>query len=140
MRFRPVRLPPGVDLRRAIERLADDLPDGAGFVASGIGSLASARLRMADAGTHDIEGPLEIVSISGSICADGAHLHMVVADGRGAVKGGHVQIGCLVRTTAELLIAELRGYRLSRELDARTGYRELVVRRKDSTRKGRAGG
>lgn len=36
--------------------------------------------------------------------------------------------GCTVRTTAEVLLALLPDWRLSREPDAATGYDELVVR------------
>jgi len=59
----------------------------------------------------------------------GAHLHMAVSDTQGRVIGGHVCKGCEIRTTAELLIAELRDYKLSREYDPTTGFKELVVRR-----------
>ena len=128
MDLRPVRLPPGADLRRAIEHLRAELPQGSGFVVSGIGSLAGARLRLADETEERvIEGPLEIVSLAGSISPDGAHLHMAVADARGELRGGHVCYGCEVRTTAELLMAALDGYRLARRFDAGTGFKELVV-------------
>lgn len=52
---------------------------------------------------------------------------MAVADAQGRVHGGHVGLGCTVRTTAELLVAELPAHRLSRVLDPATGYPELVV-------------
>jgi predicted DNA-binding protein with PD1-like motif len=52
---------------------------------------------------------------------------MAVANAAGEVVGGHVCAGCAVRTTAELLVANLQGYTLSRELDAQTGFRELFV-------------
>lgn len=74
-----------------------------------------------------VEGPLEIISVAGSISPDGAHLHLSVADVRGELRGGHVCFGCEVRTTAELLIAALHGYRLARRFDAGTGFKELVV-------------
>ncbi len=132
MSFRPCRLPPGTDLRRAIEALAATLPHGSGFVVSGIGSLTGARLRMANETQERLlAGPLEILTLAGSIAADGAHLHMAVANAAGEVLGGHVCYGCEVRTTAELLLAEFAGYRLSREPDAGTGFRELVVRGSD---------
>ncbi|MFN3566811.1 MAG: PPC domain-containing DNA-binding protein, partial [Burkholderiaceae bacterium] len=132
MPLRPVRLAPGADLRRAVENLAAQLPQGCGFVVVGIGSLSGALLRMAGEPTaRPIEGPLEIIALAGSVCPDGAHLHMAVADARGEVVGGHVCHGCIVRTTAEVLIAELPGYRLGREFDPRTGFRELVVRHAD---------
>jgi predicted DNA-binding protein with PD1-like motif len=54
---------------------------------------------------------------------------MVVADACGRVLGGHVAHGCIVRTTAEVLLALLPGWSFSREPDARTGWDELVIRR-----------
>jgi predicted DNA-binding protein with PD1-like motif len=44
------------------------------------------------------------------------------------VIGGHVAAGCVVRTTAELLIGVLPEFRFSRETDPQTGFAELVVR------------
>lgn len=130
MALRPIRLQPGDDLRAAIEALAARLPDHSGFVVAGIGSLVQARLRMAgDADARLLHGPLEIVSIAGSISPDGAHLHMAVADATGRVLGGHVGAGCEVRTTAELLVAELPGHALARAFDPGTGFEELVVRK-----------
>ena len=41
--------------------------------------------------------------------------------------GGHVAPGCTVRTTAELLLVLLPGYRFSREPDPATGYLELRI-------------
>lgn len=129
MQLRPIRLEPGADLRAALERLSRDLPNHSGFVVSGIGSLVHAKLRLADQSEGRLmPGPLEIVLLSGSLSPDGVHLHMAVADATGRCVGGHVCGGCTIRTTAELLVAELPGYALSRALDASTGFRELVVR------------
>lgn len=75
-----------------------------------------------------IDGPLEILTLSGSLTPDGAHLHASVADRSGRVLGGHVCTACEVRTTAELLIAPLPAGPLARAVDAATGYPELVVR------------
>jgi len=123
----PLRLSPGDDLRRALESVGANGPGG--FVVCGIGSLTRARLRLAGA-EHEtpLEGPFEILSLAGSLSIDGAHLHMAVADASGHVTGGHVCYGNTVRTTAELLLAELGGWELSRAFDAGTGYRELVIR------------
>ena len=103
MELLPIRLKPGDDLRRAFEDivLAQVKPCG-GFLISGIGSLVDGRLRFADAGSETlVPGPLEIVTIAGSITPDGAHLHMTVSDKDGQVTGGHVGYGNLVRTTVE---------------------------------------
>ncbi|MFN9055893.1 MAG: PCC domain-containing protein, partial [Cyanobacteriota bacterium] len=70
---------------------------------------------------------LEILSLSGTISPDGAHLHISVAGSSGAVIGGHLGAGSLVRTTAELVIGLLPDWRFSRELDPATGYPELRI-------------
>jgi predicted DNA-binding protein with PD1-like motif len=125
--FRPLRLSPGDDLRRALETVARD---GTGaFVVCGIGSLDGVRLRLAaDSAETSLEGPFEILSLSGSLSKDGAHLHMAVADASGRVVGGHVGHGNRVRTTAEILLADVGEWSVAREFDERTGYQELVVR------------
>ena len=42
----------------------------------------------------------------------------------------HLGYGCLVRTTAEVLIAVLPEWKLSREHDAASGYKELTISRR----------
>ncbi len=119
-----LRLNPGADLRGALEALART-----GFVVAGIGSLAHAQLRFAgEPGPTRIEGPLEILTLSGSLTPDGAHLHTSLSDASGRVLGGHVCAGCEVHTTAELLVAPLPAGSLSRAFDPATGYTELVIR------------
>ena len=133
MSLRPHRLLPGADLRTAVAQLASR-PDGGAegaFVVAGIGSLARAQLRFAGEPVATlIDGPLEIISLSGSTTADGAHLHMAVSDAAGRAWGGHVAAGCEVRTTVELLIAEAADWTMRRRWDAATGYPELSVERK----------
>lgn len=124
----PLRLHPGDDVRAAV--VAALLASGhqAGFVLQGIGSLKVAQLRYAgQESTTELRGDLEILTLGGSISADGAHLHMSVSDARGKVFGGHVGPGCIVRTTAELLLALLPGQRFTRQLDLRTGFPELKI-------------
>lgn len=127
MQALPLRLVPGADVRRAIEAALGS--HTAAFVLQGIGSLSVAQLRYA--GTDHptaLHGDLEILTIAGSIAPSGAHLHMSVSDAEGHVFGGHVAYGCIVRTTAELLLAVLPGHAFSRERDvAGSGYDELVV-------------
>jgi predicted DNA-binding protein with PD1-like motif len=126
----PLRLPPGADLRAALHALLLERGAQAAFVVAAIGSLRPARLRLAGAEAEFvIDGDSEILTLSGTLSPDGAHLHMSVADARGAVVGGHVLPGCVVRTTAELLIAWLDGWAFTREQDPATGYSELVSRR-----------
>ena len=129
MQTHPVRLSPGDDLRVAVEGLLSQCASHAAFVIQGIGSLGVAQLRFAGAGTPtELRGDLEILTLAGSVSPNGAHLHMAVADAQGRVFGGHVARGCVVRTTAELLLVLLPQHRFSRELDAATGYAELSIR------------
>ena len=101
------------------------------FVVAGIGSLSSLSLRFAAAPEESRRsGAFEILGLSGSLSASGAHLHMSVADEQGQVAGGHVGYGNTVRTTAEILLALLEDWHLSRAPDAATGYRELQLRRR----------
>jgi uncharacterized protein len=127
-----LRLKPGDDLRAALEasfaQLARMHGIAAACIVSAVGSLSQAMLRFAEKpGPSAIPGPLELLMLSGTLSADGAHLHGSVADAQGAVRGGHIMPGCTVRTTAEVVIALLPGWEFRRELDAATGFKELSV-------------
>ena len=128
MKVIPLRLPPGADLRRALEAWMGEQSERAGCVLSAVGSLSVAQLRLAGATEATaIHGELEILSLSGTLSPDGSHLHIAVAGSSGAVIGGHLCAGSLVRTTAELVIGLLPQWRFSRELDPATGYAELRI-------------
>jgi predicted DNA-binding protein with PD1-like motif len=97
-------------------------------VISGVGSLSLAQLRFAGAAeATTISGDLEILSLAGTLSADGAHLHITIADSTGAVIGGHLCHGSLVRTTAELVLGLLPQWRFRRGLDPATGCAELQI-------------
>ena len=127
--YHPLRLPPGADLRAALQDAIAQRDCRAAFVVAGIGSLREARLRFAgrDELQHTV-GDLEILTLSGTLGAGGAHLHASLSDADGRVLGGHVAPGCIVRTTAEILLALLDDVRFAREPDAATGYAELAIR------------
>jgi predicted DNA-binding protein with PD1-like motif len=125
----PLRLPPGADLRAALQAVLAERAAQAAFVVAAIGSLRPARLRLAGAdGEHVVEGDSEILTLSGTLSPDGPHLHISVADAQGRVFGGHVLAGCTVRTTAEVLLVLLPQWQFERRHDARPGYDELAVR------------
>lgn len=129
MRTLPLRLHPGDDLREALQRAVRIEGVDAAFVIAGIGSLSAAAIRFAGASQASLlRGDLEIVGLAGTIAPDGCHLHVTVSDAEGEVRGGHVAPGCVVRTTAELLLALLPEWRFGREDDPATGYPELTVR------------
>ena len=125
----PLRLQPGDDLRAALEQAVSAHGCPAAFVISGIGSLSSANIRLAGAQQIlNLEGEFEILTLAGSIAANGSHLHISVSDSQGRVLGGHVSPGCRVRTTAEILLTLLPAWQLVREADEATGYAELTIR------------
>ena len=128
MSYTPLRLGPGTDLRLALDGYVFSDGSRSGFVVAGLGSLSSPKLRFAAAEEETtIPGPVELVSISGSLSEGGAHIHVVLSTQQGQVLGGHLCYGSQVRTTVELLLVQVNGFRLSREFDADTGYKELSV-------------
>lgn len=131
-----LRLTPGEDLCSALTaafaQLQTEQNAQAACIISAVGSLSRAVLRYAaEPGGTVLAEALELITLSGTLSADGAHLHASVADARGAVRGGHVMPGCIVRTTAEIVLAPLPGWEFTRAQDAQTGFKELVVRRTD---------
>jgi uncharacterized protein len=129
MILRPLRLAPGSDLRRALDEYLKVSELHSAFVVSGIGSLVRANLRFAgEAGEALVSGPLELLSLAGTLTESGSHLHLSVSNSSGGVIGGHACFGCEIRTTAEILLAGLADWRMAREHDEATGYRELVIR------------
>jgi predicted DNA-binding protein with PD1-like motif len=101
-------------------------------VSSAVGSLSVAQLRLAgSAEAITLAGDLEILSLSGTLSADGSHLQIALADASGAVIGGHIATGSLVRTTAELVLGLLPEWQFSRELDPATGCAELRIHRRN---------
>lgn len=125
-----LRLDPGQDLRGEIEAFVAREKIEAGAIVTCVGSLRRAALR--PAGQEDplkIDEDFEIVSLMGTLSLEGCHLHVSVSDPHGVTMGGHLLMGCEVRTTAEIVVLPLEGLRFGRELDPKTGYKELVIRR-----------
>jgi predicted DNA-binding protein with PD1-like motif len=124
-----LRLSPGADLRQSIEKFATEHSIRAAYVGTCVGSLNHASIRFAE--NHDttiVEGPLEIVSLTGTLSVYGAHLHVAVSDGRGQTVGGHLNAGSPVHTTAEIVIVELPQLVFDRDVDPATTWKELVIR------------
>jgi predicted DNA-binding protein with PD1-like motif len=127
-RFYAIRLQPGQDLRREIERFAKQENLQAGFIATCVGSLDRTALRLANQkDVTTFPGHMEIVSLVGTLSPDGVHLHLSVADKTGTMVGGHLVQGCRIYTTAELVIGEARELQFRRVIDPQTTYQELTV-------------
>ncbi len=127
-RFFAFRLVPGDDVIASLRNTVRSLGIRAGYIAGAVGSLSTARLRLAGQpdGTH-VDGCFEVVSLIGTVDAEGEHIHAAVSDPSGRVVGGHVMEGCIVRTTLELVLGELEDLEFAREYCPVSTYRELAV-------------
>ncbi len=122
------RLHPGDDLRVSLEAFARRHDVGAACILSAVGSLGPAVLRLAGRDVPAvIGGDLELLTLSGTVSAQGTHLHASVADADGRVTGGHLMAGSIVRTTMELVLGIAGGWDIRRELDPATGHEEMVA-------------
>jgi uncharacterized protein len=129
MNIHVLRLRPLQDIKREIVGFAQEYQVEAGFVLTCVGSVQQAALHLADQKeTVVYRHKYEVVALAGTICLNGVHLHLAIADDTGRVIGGHLQDGTLVYTTAEIVIGVIDHLRFSREFDSETGHDELVVR------------
>ncbi|WP_046243588.1 PPC domain-containing DNA-binding protein [Hymenobacter terrenus] len=123
-----LRLRPGEDLRQRLTAFVQSQHILAGTMLTCVGSLTVATLRLANQeGPSVYQGHFEIVSLVGTLSTNGSHLHLAVADSTGRTIGGHLLDGCLVYTTAEIVLAELPALEFRREPDPTFDYQELVV-------------
>lgn len=128
MSFFALRLRPGQDLGFELSRFVRENNLQAGFIVTCVGSLRQAALRLANRSeTTMYEDKFEIVSLVGTLDAEGYHLHISLSDGQGRTIGGHLMAGCLIYTTAEIIIGEADHLLFSRPFDPETGYPELKV-------------
>jgi predicted DNA-binding protein with PD1-like motif len=127
-RFGAVRLMPGEDLAAGLDAIRAAMDAPAAAVVTCVGSLTRAVLRFADrVSATEVAGPLEIVSLTGTLDPAGHHLHATVSDADGGVTGGHVLPGCIVRTTAEVVLVALDDLAFGRAPCPVSGHRELTV-------------
>ncbi len=124
------RLHRGDDLLLSIRQLCQEHHITAGVILSGVGCLTQAVVRDADGVTlRTVAEHCEILSLMGTVSQTRCHLHIALSrQGLGAF-GGHLQAGCLVNTTCELVIGVLDGWRYSVEQDGETGYDEITFER-----------
>lgn len=128
MKIFAFRLLPGMDLKKEIQAFLTREKIEAAALISAVGSLRHTRIRLAGAKEHfEQGGPKEILSLSGTLSLHGSHLHLAVSDESGVCLGGHLLDGCIINTTAELVVGELGGFVFRRTPDVSTGYDELQV-------------
>jgi len=141
------KINPNKDLLVTIEELAIEKNIKSGIILSGVGSLKRAILRnLIHFPEHfpitaknrlykTIEGPLEILSLTGNILQreDGklvVHAHICLSSVQGnkiVTLGGHLVEGCITYVKVEIAIAELRNMKLKRRLHYETKAWELSL-------------
>lgn len=126
--FLSLRLLPGQDLKKELDSLVEQHQIEAACVLTCVGSLTTATLRYANQETAaTLTGHFEIVSLTGVMSKEGSHYHICISDKEGRCYGAHLLDGCLVYTTAEIVIGCIEGVSFLRTFDPRTGYPELEI-------------
>ena len=123
-----LRLHPNQDLKQKLIRFTQENKIKAGAILTCVGSLKKAVIRTANKEeSMDIEQNFEIVSLTGTLCQNDVHIHISLSDEEGHVIGGHLKEGCIIRTTAEIVIISFEEFSFRREFDTETGYKELHI-------------
>lgn len=125
--YHSFRLTKGMDLKKEIGKYAISNKIS-GIILCAVGCLSKLTIRLAD-GKNILEkdGMFEIVSVTGTLSEDGVHIHISVSDENGNTIGGHLKDGCIVNTTAEVVLNIFDNIKFKREYDKKTGYNELVI-------------
>lgn len=125
------RLKPGQDLKTEIQELVNEKQIKAGWISTCVGSLTNYNIRFANQPNgSEGSGHFEIVSLTGTVSVNGSHLHISISDSTSKTIVGHLQDGCTVYTTAEIVILSSNELVFKREKDETTGWQELLVEEK----------
>ena len=128
MKTYAVRLRRGADLMQSIKEFCAENTIKAGVVLSGVGCVTRGRVRNAGGvAIIDINEPMEIVSLMGTVSEKRCHLHVSFAKEDLSVIGGHLVAGNIINTTCELVIGALENYVYDVAFDEETGYDELII-------------
>ncbi len=123
-----MRLHPGDDVKVKIAEFVKEKKIHAGYIITCVGSLKQATIRLSNRNeTQTWKETFEITSLTGTLSQDGNHLHISVADKEGKTIGGHMMDGCIVYTTAEIVIGEAPDLIFTREQDSITTLKELKI-------------
>lgn len=123
------RLTKGNDLKESIKKYCIENKIQAGTILSSVGCLYEVNIRLAGGKDYYTNvKDYEICSLNGTVSMNGIHLHISLSDIEGNMIGGHLENGCYVNTTCELILLELEDKVFTREQDENTGYKELVVK------------
>ncbi|MEP6675475.1 MAG: PPC domain-containing DNA-binding protein [Ferruginibacter sp.] len=124
----PFRLKPGQDLKQEIQNFVNSHSIKAGWISTCAGSLTKYAIRFANQPNNSVDsGHFEIVSLTGTVSMNGSHLHLSISDSTGKTIGGHLSEGCIIYTTAEIVILATDDYNFTRKKDGTTPWEELQV-------------
>lgn len=131
MKIFAIRLKPDEDLKDSVSRFVKYNDIQAGFILTAVGSLKVATLRFANQNyAHAFKDCFEIVSLVGTLSTQGIHLHISLSNRSGKTIGGHLLTGCIIYTTAEIVIGSSDDFRFLRTVDEKTGDKELEIKSK----------
>lgn len=129
MKCHAFRLHRGDDLRQSMEQYAQEHRIPAAVILSCVGCVSRARLRDASGvRMQEINEHCEIVSATGTISEERLHIHVSLSREDLTTLGGHLAYGCIVNTTAEVVLLELEHVSFGKVFDPETGYDELDIR------------
>ena len=131
-RFHVLRLMPGEDLKTSIQEFTCAHHIKGGWLITCVGSLTTYNIRFANARQGSVAmGHFEILTVTGTLSENGSHLHICIADDTGKTIGGHLLPGCIINSTAEIVIVESCKYIFTREEDGSTPWKELQIKISD---------
>ncbi len=123
-----LRLNKGDDIRHSLEQFAKKNNISSGAILTCVGSIQTMAVRFAMKNTIDtVAGPLEIVSVTGTIASSGVHIHIAAGDDKGRVRGGHLEYGTKVMMTVEVMIMTCPEILFQRNIDQKTGFPFLHI-------------
>lgn len=128
MKVYALRLTKEKDLKQELINFTQENNIKADFIITCVGCVKRATLRVAGGKVlKDFDKKHEILSLTGTLCQDDVHLHLCISDIEGNAYGGHLKEGCIIDTTAEIIIGEAEDYTFTRKFDENTEYAELII-------------
>lgn len=139
-----LRLPPGADVYKTVEEVAKSEGITSGLILSGLGALRQVTLRNVRLFPEEYPvqdrhriytpkaEPMELLALTGNISQIEnqilIHAHAVVSSGLDNARafGGHLLEGCIVFSTAEIVLCSIQGISMLRDMDPQTKMVQLT--------------
>ncbi|MHC4480372.1 MAG: PPC domain-containing DNA-binding protein [Planctomycetota bacterium] len=123
----------GDDFHECIQEAARQNDIQSGAILSGIGTLDRARVHYvattgfpAENVFPEVEGPIELCSVTGIIADYEPHMHCTMALRGDELLAGHLEPGCRILYLAEVVIAKFSGRHLARDRHPELGTVRLT--------------